>query len=69
MAIYSGIICGSKNDVVIDVNSYQGWQTWLKPCDRLNLLPLGRYFFHYFYPEAVSDTIVDYWTSLNQQVA
>ena len=63
------LICGSKNDVVIDVNSYQGWQTWLKPSDRLSLFPHGRYFFHYFYPEAVSDAIVDYWTSLNLQVA
>jgi len=58
------LVCGSANDVVIDVNSYQAWQTWLKPGDSLWLSPLGRYFFHYFYPESVGETILDYWESL-----
>lgn len=61
------LICGSANDIVIDLNSYQGWQTWFKPGDRLWLSPLGRYFFHYFYPQAVSETILDYWQSLTPE--
>lgn len=59
------LVCGSENDMVIDPNAYQGWQPWLKPGDRLWQIPGGRYFFHYFYPQAVSEGILDYWDSLS----
>ncbi|ELR97652.1 alpha/beta fold hydrolase [Gloeocapsa sp. PCC 73106] len=62
------LVCGSENDVVVDQNSYQGWQTWLKPGDRLRQFPLGRYFFHYFYPQAVGKAILDYWSDLPNQI-
>lgn len=55
---------GSQDDIIIDPNLLQGWQMWLKEGDRLWQCPNGRYFFHYFYPQTVSEQIVNFWRSL-----
>lgn len=57
------MVCGSQDDWVIDPNLLQGWQTWLKAGDRLWECPQGRYFFHYFHPQRVSEQILDFWAS------
>jgi hypothetical protein len=59
------MVCGSQDDVVVDPNLLQGWQPWLKSGDRLWQCPNGRYFFHYFHPQQVSQQIVDFWSSLD----
>jgi pimeloyl-ACP methyl ester carboxylesterase len=59
------MVCGSQDDVVVDPNLLQGWQPWLKSGDRLWQYPDGRYFFHYFHPQQVSQQIVDFWSSLD----
>ena len=58
------LVCGGQNDFVIDQNLLQGWQTYLKKGDRLWECPKGRYFFHYVYPQLVSEQIFDFWHSL-----
>ncbi|MGC8711887.1 MAG: alpha/beta hydrolase [Leptodesmis sp.] len=59
------LICGSVDDVVIDPNQLQGWQQHLHhPVSRLWICPGGRYFFHYFYSQQVSEQIVKFWNAV-----
>lgn len=58
------LVCGSQDDIIIDPNSMQGWQPRLKAGDRLWQCSNGRYFFHYFQPQLVSQQISDFWSSL-----
>ncbi|MCU0568971.1 MAG: alpha/beta hydrolase [Oculatellaceae cyanobacterium Prado106] len=60
------LVCGGQNDTIIDPNLLQGWQTWLKEGDRLWQCPNGRYFFHYCYPEMVSQQISQFWDALTE---
>lgn len=56
------LVCGSVDDRVIDPNQLQGWQSQLRqPDSRLWICPGGRYFFHYFYPQQVSEEISQFW--------
>jgi len=58
------LVCGSRDDVIIDSDLLLGWYPWLKENDRLWQCANGRYFFHYFHPQQVSEQIVNFWTSL-----
>lgn len=59
------LVCGSVDDVVIDPNQLRGWQQYFnKSISRLWVCPGGRYFFHYFYPQSVSQQIVSFWDSI-----
>lgn len=58
------LVCGGEHDVVIDQNLWQGWSRVFKPCDRLWQCPNGRYFCHYFDPQKVGETIVNFWDNL-----
>jgi pimeloyl-ACP methyl ester carboxylesterase len=58
------MVCGGQDDIVVDSNLLQGWQPWLKQCDRLWQCPQGRYFFHYSHPKQVSQNITDFWDTL-----
>ncbi|BAW95199.1 hypothetical protein NIES970_01000 [[Synechococcus] sp. NIES-970] len=51
------LVCGSEDDVVIDRKLQADWQPWLKTGDLLWQCPQGRYFFHYFCPQAVAEQI------------
>jgi pimeloyl-ACP methyl ester carboxylesterase len=55
------LVCGSQDDMVVDVNQLSQWQAWLKPCDRIWQCPKGRHFFHYFYPQSVTEAMLDFW--------
>lgn len=55
------LVCGSEDDVIVDPNAIRGWQTWLKPSDRIWLLPQGHHFFHYFHSQAVGQQIIQFW--------
>lgn len=57
------MVGGSQDDAIVDTNLLQGWQSWFKSGDRLCQCVAGRYFFHYFKPESVGETIVDFWNS------
>ncbi len=61
------LVCGSNTDMVIDPNLLRGWQPWLKPGDRLWVCPDGRYFFHFFHPQLVSQQITQFWISQQPQ--
>ncbi|MBD2463600.1 alpha/beta hydrolase [Oscillatoria sp. FACHB-1407] len=66
------LVCGSVNDTVIDPNQLRGWQQYLHhSVSRLWVCPGGRYFFHYFYSEKVSEQIVQFWNSIqvSQQIS
>jgi pimeloyl-ACP methyl ester carboxylesterase len=52
------LVCGSVDDVVIDPNQLRGWQQYFWVC------PGGRYFFHYFYPQLVSEQITQFWSTV-----
>lgn len=54
------LVCGGENDFVVDPVQIQGWQSWLKPGDRIALYP-GRHFFHAVYPHRVASQILSFW--------
>jgi pimeloyl-ACP methyl ester carboxylesterase len=60
------LICGSVDDTVIDPNQLRGWQQYLHhSASRLWVCPGGRYFFHYFYPQQVSQQITQFWQAVS----
>ena len=61
------MVCGSRDDLVIDSHELQAWYPWLKDCDRLWQCLNGRHFFHYFHPQIVGDQILDFWNSVSNQ--
>ena len=64
------MVCGSKNDSIIDRNALRGWYGYFKEEDILWECPQGNHFFHYFYPQEVSRQILKFWrlNSDKQQV-
>ncbi|WAL60652.1 alpha/beta fold hydrolase [Thermocoleostomius sinensis] len=60
------LVCGGVDDVVLDPNQLQGWEShWRHPHSRLWICPGGRYFFHYFYPQQVGDEVRSFWQQLS----
>lgn len=57
------LVCSSDDDIVVDPNQAQNWRSFMKAGDRLQMFPQGRYFFHYFYPLAVQQTMIQFWQS------
>ncbi|WP_199245633.1 alpha/beta fold hydrolase [[Phormidium] sp. ETS-05] len=55
------LVCGSENDLIIEPHLLQAWRPWLKENDRLWQCPSGGYFFHYFYPQQLSEQITNFW--------
>lgn len=60
------MVCGSKDDVIVDRHTLQGWQNYIKPGDNIWECPLGSHFFHYFYPQKVGKQILKFWYSLDE---
>ncbi len=58
------MVCGSKDDTIIDPIALERWQPFLKEHDRLWVCPYGRHFFHYVHPNLVSRKILKFWRSL-----
>jgi pimeloyl-ACP methyl ester carboxylesterase len=58
------MICGSKDDAIVDINALREWQSYFKDGDRLYECPEGRHFFHYFHPQDVGTQILSFWQSL-----
>ncbi len=59
------MVCGSKDDIIVDPDALQGWRSCLKEGDRLWSCPQGRHFFHYYHPTQVGRMILQFWQSLN----
>jgi pimeloyl-ACP methyl ester carboxylesterase len=58
------MVCGSKDDIIVEPDALQGWQPHLKEGDRLWECPQGGHFFHYFHPHQVGGIILNFWKSL-----
>ncbi|MGF1568609.1 MAG: alpha/beta fold hydrolase [Nodosilinea sp.] len=61
------LVCGSRDDAIVDPNQLQGWQPWLKPGDRLWQCPSGRHFFHAVHPQPVANQILSFWGATEPQ--
>ena len=55
------MICGGKDDAIIDPHQIYGWQPWLKPQDRIWICPEGRPFLHADFSRAVASQILSFW--------
>lgn len=63
------LVCGSRTDAIVAPPSCQEWLPLLKANDVLWECPEGRYFFHYFYPELVSEQVLPFWERVNKEAA
>ncbi|WP_414563800.1 MULTISPECIES: alpha/beta fold hydrolase [unclassified Anabaena] len=55
------LVCGSKNDPIVNPPALQDWRHWLKPEDRMWEFPQGYHFFHYFHPQQVGEQMLNFW--------
>jgi pimeloyl-ACP methyl ester carboxylesterase len=60
------LVCGGHDDVVVDPHEIEGWQSWLKGCDRIYHCPHGRHFFHSTHPQLVGPQILEFWHQLSE---
>ena len=60
------MVCGSKNDIVVEPDNLQGLQPHLKEGDRLWTCLEGKHFFHFFQPQSVGEQILNFWKFLRQ---
>jgi pimeloyl-ACP methyl ester carboxylesterase len=63
------MVCGSKDDIVVDPNALSGWQNYLKPEDRIWESSYGHHFFHYHNPQATGNAILDFWGKSRQEAS
>ncbi len=55
------MVCGSKNDSIVNSPALHNWVHYFKPEDNLWECPQGYHFFHYFYPQQVGEKILNFW--------
>lgn len=55
------MVCSGQIDMILGYPDLHEWKKWLKPKDILWKCPQGGHFFHYFYPELVSQQISNFW--------
>lgn len=61
------LACGGNDDVIVDPHEIEGWQGWLKECDRIYHCPHGRHFFHSTHPQLVGEQILAFWNQVTVQ--
>lgn len=61
------MVCGSKDDSIIDTNALQQWQAYFKDSDRLWQCHAGGHFFHHFHAKLAAEQILQFWHFLNQE--
>ena len=61
------MIYGSENDKIIDAAGLKGWKDYLKKDDILFLEPLGHHFFHYFFPQKVTQKVIQFWDYVEEK--
>lgn len=57
------MVCGSRDDSIVDPNELHGWLSCFKEGDRLWECVEGGHFFHHQNPQAVGEQILDFWQS------
>lgn len=60
------LVCGSKDDLIVDPNQLHGWKSMLKEGDRLWQSEDGGHFFHYYRPEPAAREIISFWDNKPQ---
>ncbi|MBE9008335.1 alpha/beta fold hydrolase [Fortiea sp. LEGE XX443] len=55
------MVCGSKNDLIVNPPALHDWFNWCKPEDDIWECPKGHHFFHYFYPQKIGDQMLNFW--------
>jgi pimeloyl-ACP methyl ester carboxylesterase len=61
------MVCGSRDDTIVDRNALAGWQNSFSSCDRFWECSQGHHFFHYFYPHKVARQILKFWQSVSER--
>lgn len=61
------MVCGSKNDPIVDSTALKGWLKEFKPEDNLWEYPKGYHFFHYFYPQQIGEKMLSFWQPYHLQ--
>jgi pimeloyl-ACP methyl ester carboxylesterase len=62
------MVCGSKDDLIVDPNALRGWKVWMKEGDRIWECPNGHHFFHFYQPQLVGKQILKFWQSLSDPI-
>ncbi|MGD1909797.1 MAG: alpha/beta fold hydrolase [Rivularia sp. (in: cyanobacteria)] len=55
------MVCGGQIDMILGYPDLHEWKKLLKPDDILWKCHQGGHFFHYFYPQIVSEQISNFW--------
>ncbi|WP_019507236.1 alpha/beta fold hydrolase [Pleurocapsa sp. PCC 7319] len=55
------MVCGSKNDGIVDLPALSRWSECLRKEDRMLIVPFGNHFPHYFFPEYTAEQILQFW--------
>lgn len=63
------MVCGSKEDIIVDPSAIAGWKDYLKSSDRIWECPQGNHFFHYQNPKLVGEAILNFCQGINRQFA
>jgi pimeloyl-ACP methyl ester carboxylesterase len=63
------LICSATEDPIVHLSAVVDWNKWLKPEDELFWVPGKMHFFHYFYPERLSNRIQKFWQESSSQVS
>ena len=63
------LVCGSRDDAVVDPMQIQGWQPWLEPGDRVWFCQSGRHFFHASHFNEVAHEMLDFWNQSKSSVS
>ncbi|MEH2279436.1 MAG: alpha/beta fold hydrolase [Nostoc sp.] len=61
------MVCGSKDDPIVNLPALKGWLKELKSEDNLWECPKGYHFFHYFYPQQVCEQMLSFWRPYHLQ--
>ncbi|MBW4597684.1 MAG: alpha/beta hydrolase [Brasilonema angustatum HA4187-MV1] len=61
------MVCGSKNDSIVNSPALKDWLKEFKPGDYLWECPKGHHFFHYFYPQQVGEQMLSFWQPYHLQ--
>ncbi|MGD1871664.1 MAG: alpha/beta fold hydrolase [Mastigocoleus sp.] len=55
------MVCGGQIDPILSYLELDKWREYLKSGDAVWNCPQGSHFFHYFYPDLVSEQIFKFW--------
>jgi pimeloyl-ACP methyl ester carboxylesterase len=62
------MVCGSRDDLIVDPTALQGWKAWMKEGDLIWECPGGHHFFHYYHPQLVGRQILQFWHQAGKSV-